>query len=100
MTSASGIGERADVMESGTDRFLSGRSVVAGVHRLGGGRLFPILDKDPHDSKLKNDMSELDQYDYRLPRELIAQHPLRKRSDARLMVVHRASGQIEHSHVR
>jgi S-adenosylmethionine:tRNA ribosyltransferase-isomerase len=74
--------------------------VSATVHRLGGGGLFPILDKDPHDSKLKNLMSELDQYDYRLPRELIAQHPLRKRSDARLMVVNRASGQIEHTHVR
>jgi S-adenosylmethionine:tRNA ribosyltransferase-isomerase len=45
-------------------------------------------------------MSELDQYDYRVPRELIAQHPLRKRSDARLMVVHRGSGQIEHTHIR
>jgi len=70
------------------------------IHRLGGGGLFPILDKDPLDSKLKNAMSDLDQYDYRLPRELIAQHPLRKRSDARLMVVHRSSGQIEHTHVR
>jgi S-adenosylmethionine:tRNA ribosyltransferase-isomerase len=70
------------------------------VHRLGGGGPSPILDKEPHDSKLKNPMSELEPYDYRLPRELIAQHPLRKRSDARLMVVHRRSGQIEHTHVR
>jgi len=45
-------------------------------------------------------MSELDPYDYRLPRELIAQHPLPRRSDARLMVVRRDSGQIEHNHVR
>lgn len=45
-------------------------------------------------------MSELDPYDYRLPRELIAQHPLSRRSDARLMVVRRDSGQIEHTHVR
>ena len=45
-------------------------------------------------------MSELDQYDYRLPRELIAQHPLPRRSDARLMVVRRDRGQIEHTHVR
>jgi S-adenosylmethionine:tRNA ribosyltransferase-isomerase len=45
-------------------------------------------------------MSELDQYDYRLPRNLIAQHPLPRRSDARLMVVRRASGEIEHRHVR
>jgi S-adenosylmethionine:tRNA ribosyltransferase-isomerase len=45
-------------------------------------------------------MSELDRYDYSLPRELIAQHPLLRRSDARLMIVRRASGQIEHSHIR
>src|SRR4029079_18045914 len=45
-------------------------------------------------------MSELDQYDYELPRELIAQHPLARRSDARLMVVRRDSGDIDHLHVR
>jgi S-adenosylmethionine:tRNA ribosyltransferase-isomerase len=45
-------------------------------------------------------MSELERYDYTLPRELIAQNPLPRRTDARLMVVHRSSGQIEHSHVR
>jgi S-adenosylmethionine:tRNA ribosyltransferase-isomerase len=45
-------------------------------------------------------MSELDQYDYDLPRELIAQHPLPRRSDARLMVVRRATGGIDHAHVR
>jgi S-adenosylmethionine:tRNA ribosyltransferase-isomerase len=45
-------------------------------------------------------MSEIDQYDYTLPRDLIAQHPLPRRSDSRLMVVQRNSGQIEHSHVR
>ena len=32
-------------------------------------------------------MSEVDQYDYELPRELIAQEPLARRSDARLLVV-------------
>jgi S-adenosylmethionine:tRNA ribosyltransferase-isomerase len=45
-------------------------------------------------------MSQIDQYDYTLPRDLIAQHPLARRSDARLMVVDRASGEIEHRHVR
>ncbi len=45
-------------------------------------------------------MSELDQYNFELPRDLIAQHPLAKRSDARLMVVDRASGQIDHRHIR
>lgn len=45
-------------------------------------------------------MSEIDLYDYELPRERIAQEPLATRSDARLMVVHRRSGEIEHFHVR
>lgn len=45
-------------------------------------------------------MSDLDAYDYELPRDLIAQQPLRNRGDARLMVVDRSSGLIEHYHVR
>jgi S-adenosylmethionine:tRNA ribosyltransferase-isomerase len=45
-------------------------------------------------------MSEIDRYDYTLPRDLIAQHPLPRRSDARLMVVRRDGGQIEHAYVR
>ncbi|MBW3597356.1 MAG: tRNA preQ1(34) S-adenosylmethionine ribosyltransferase-isomerase QueA [Planctomycetes bacterium] len=45
-------------------------------------------------------MSELDQYDYELPEELIAQHPLPTRSDARLLVVDRRSGALTHTHVR
>lgn len=45
-------------------------------------------------------MSELDQYDYELPRELIAQYPLANRASARLMVVRRADQSIEHSHIR
>jgi S-adenosylmethionine:tRNA ribosyltransferase-isomerase len=45
-------------------------------------------------------MSEIDQYDYDLPRNLIAQDPLATRSDARLMLVDRASGNIDHYHVR
>lgn len=45
-------------------------------------------------------MSEIDQYDYHLPRELIAQEPLNNRSDARLMLINRASGEIQHHHVR
>lgn len=44
--------------------------------------------------------SELDQYDYELPRELIAQQPLARRADARLLVADRQSGAIEHRHVR
>jgi S-adenosylmethionine:tRNA ribosyltransferase-isomerase len=45
-------------------------------------------------------MSELDPYDYDLPRELIAQHPLARRSDARLLVVRRDEQSFEHAHVR
>lgn len=45
-------------------------------------------------------MNELDLYDYDLPRELIAQEPKATRSDARLMVVNRSSGQIDHYYVR
>jgi len=45
-------------------------------------------------------MNELDDYDFELPRELIAQHPLAVRSDSRLMLVNRATGEIDHSHVR
>lgn len=45
-------------------------------------------------------MSEIDDYDYDLPRELIAQEPLATRSDARLMVIDRDSRSIAHHHVR
>ena len=45
-------------------------------------------------------MSELDPYDYNLPRDLIAQKPLARRSDARLLIVNRKLGSIEHGHVR
>jgi S-adenosylmethionine:tRNA ribosyltransferase-isomerase len=45
-------------------------------------------------------MASLDQYDYELPRELIAQEPKSNRSDARLMWIDRASGSISHHHVR
>jgi S-adenosylmethionine:tRNA ribosyltransferase-isomerase len=45
-------------------------------------------------------MSELDLYDYQLPRELIAQHPLATRTDARLMVVDRARNTVDHAHIR
>jgi S-adenosylmethionine:tRNA ribosyltransferase-isomerase len=45
-------------------------------------------------------MSEIDAYDYVLPKALIAQEPLPDRSEARLMVVDRARQTIEHRHVR
>src|SRR5689334_1011578 len=39
-------------------------------------------------------------FDYEVPRHLVAQEPLRHRSDARLMVVDRSKQSIEHFHVR
>jgi S-adenosylmethionine:tRNA ribosyltransferase-isomerase len=44
--------------------------------------------------------NELDQYDYELPKHLVAQDPLQSRSDARLMVVDRKRAEISHHHVR
>ncbi len=45
-------------------------------------------------------MSEIDQFNYEVPHELIAQRPLLQRSDARLLVVRRDTGSLEHTHVR
>lgn len=45
-------------------------------------------------------MSELEQYDYDLPHERIAQQPLPDRSAARLLVVHRRTQTLEHRSVR
>src|SRR5204863_4639112 len=40
--------------------------------------------------------ARLSDYDYVLPRELIAQRPLERRQDSRMMVLHRAKRKIEH----
>lgn len=40
--------------------------------------------------------ARLSDYDYDLPRELIAQRPLERREDSRMMVLHRANQMIEH----
>ena len=40
--------------------------------------------------------SRLSDYDYELPQELIAQRPLERREDSRMMVLHRAEQRIEH----
>jgi S-adenosylmethionine:tRNA ribosyltransferase-isomerase len=45
-------------------------------------------------------MSELEQYDFQLPEERIAQHPLAQRVDARLLVVNRQTQDWETCHVR
>lgn len=39
---------------------------------------------------------KLSQFKFRLPEELIAQYPIDHRDEARLMVVHRKTGEIEH----
>jgi S-adenosylmethionine:tRNA ribosyltransferase-isomerase len=41
--------------------------------------------------------TRLSDYDYELPRELIAQHPLRRREDSRMMVLYRDEQKIEHT---
>jgi S-adenosylmethionine:tRNA ribosyltransferase-isomerase len=45
-------------------------------------------------------MSRVDEYDYHLPKERIAQYPLACRTDARMMVVDRRMGTLTHAHVR
>ncbi|MGZ4966162.1 MAG: S-adenosylmethionine:tRNA ribosyltransferase-isomerase, partial [Chthoniobacterales bacterium] len=40
--------------------------------------------------------SHLSDYDYELPSELIAQYPLPRREDSRMMVLHRDTQRIEH----
>ena len=42
--------------------------------------------------------TQLRDYNYELPRELIAQHPLPRREDSRMMVLHRQRHEIEHAH--
>ena len=40
----------------------------------------------------------IDEFDYHLPEQLIAQKPADKRDSSRLLVVHRNSGRLEHRH--
>jgi S-adenosylmethionine:tRNA ribosyltransferase-isomerase len=44
--------------------------------------------------------TRLKDYDYVLPQELIAQRPLERREDSRMMVLHRAEQKIEHQQFR
>ena len=44
--------------------------------------------------------ARLNDYDYVLPRELIAQRPLKRREDSRMMVLRRAEQKIEHRQFR
>jgi len=43
---------------------------------------------------------KLSQFQFDLPLNLIAQHPTKKREDARMMVVHRQTGQMENKNFR
>ena len=42
----------------------------------------------------------VEDFDYDLPRDLIAQHPAERRDESRLLVLHRGSGGIEHRRFR
>ena len=41
-----------------------------------------------------------DDFDFYLPEELIAQHPLEKRDSSRMLVLDRKTGEIEHKHFK
>ncbi len=41
---------------------------------------------------------KLSEFDFDLPEELIAQHPVDKRDESRLLVLHKNTGEIEHKH--
>jgi S-adenosylmethionine:tRNA ribosyltransferase-isomerase len=43
---------------------------------------------------------KLSQFNFQLPKELIAENPTRFRDDSRLMVLHRKTGKIEHKHFK
>ena len=47
-----------------------------------------------------SDQTRASNYDFDLPKQLIAQHPVLHREDARLMVVDRANNKIDHAHFR
>ena len=57
-----------------------------------------LQDSEPQSAELSP--SELDQYDYHLPHDRIAQAPMRNRTDARMLVVDRAAGTIQHRYIR
>lgn len=49
---------------------------------------------------ISDDLSAVEHYEFELPKELIAQHPVRNREDARLMSINRMRKEIEHYHIR
>ncbi len=53
-----------------------------------------------HPADREKQASELDDYDFELPRNLIAQEPALRRTDSRMMIIHRATGRIQHASIR
>ncbi len=47
-----------------------------------------------------NDSLKLAQFKFNLPQELLAQHPAEFRDEARMMVLHKTTGEIEHRQVK
>jgi len=47
-----------------------------------------------------NDSMKLSQFKFNLPQELIAQHPAEYRDEARMLVLHRKTGEIDHRQVK
>ena len=43
---------------------------------------------------------KVEDFDYNLPEELIAQTPLKKRDSSRLLVLNKNTGEIEHKHFK
>jgi S-adenosylmethionine:tRNA ribosyltransferase-isomerase len=72
-----------------------------GVKAIDLNRLRAVRVNRPYLHKCKTAMSaRLSDYDYDLPRELIAQRPLERREDSRMMVLHHAEQTIEHRQFR
>ena len=49
-----------------------------------------------HKSFMNAEIYKISHYDYTIPKHLIAQHPIAKRDESRLLVLHRKSARIEH----
>jgi S-adenosylmethionine:tRNA ribosyltransferase-isomerase len=66
--------------------------------------LTAIIESFAHNCKLFDDdpvmSARLSDYDYNLPRDLIAQRPAKQREDSRMMVLHRGAQTIEHRQFR
>ena len=43
---------------------------------------------------------KLSKFNFELPKDIIAQYPTAERADAKMMVVHRKTGKVEHRHFR